>query len=146
MPIDITYIIIAKKLFDIKYKNIINLNFKNWTFEDDETIVTQLVEMLESEDEIDIDKNDSKTMSAIAKELLALYRKSIQPGLSKEQISINDWGNEYSLLLRHHDPEHAEALILEKIKREMGTDSIHAMQILKKSIEEKRKKDEGSRL
>jgi len=146
MSIDITYIIIAKKLFDIKYKNIINSNFKNWTFEDDETIVTQLVEMLESEDEIDIDKNDSKTMSAIAKELLALYRKSIQPDLSKEQILINDWEKEYRLLLLSHDPEHAEAIILEKIKREMGTDSIHAMIILTKSIEEKRKKDEGSRL
>ena len=145
MPIDITYIIIAKKLFDIKYKNIINSIFKNWTFEDDETIVTQLVEMLESEDEIDIDKNDSKTMSAIAKELLKRYRKSLQQDIRKQKIWTCNWGLEYMWLLQHHNEKDAETMILEKIQRETGVDIIHAKIILKKSIEEERKKNEYSR-
>ena len=97
--------------------------------------------MLESEDEIDIDKNDSKTMSAIAKELLKRYRKSLQQDIRKQKIWTCNWGLDYMWLLQHHNEKDAETMILEKIQRETGVDIIHAKIILKKSIEEERKKN-----
>ena len=48
-------------------------------------------------------------------------------------------------LLQHHNEKDAETMILEKIQRETGVDIIHAKIILKKSIEEERKKNEYSR-
>ena len=142
MATNIMYKIIAKDIFN-RRKEIIQQCIMKWIFYDEEDIVNGLIEMLENDHECDIDKNDSKTKKEIAKELLTLYRKSIQPDLSREQVSITDWGREYNKLLLVHTQKEAEEIVLEKIRRESGVDVIHAKQILDKSISknEELKKD-----
>ena len=133
MATNIMYKIIAKDIFN-RRKEIIQQCIMKWIFYDEEDIVNGLIEMLENDHECDIDKNDSKTKKEIAKELLTLYRKSIQPDLSREQVSITDWGREYNKLLLVHTQKEAEEIVLEKIRRESGVDIIHAKQILDESI------------
>ena len=142
MATNIMYKIIAKDIFN-RRKEIIQQCIMKWIFYDEEDIVNGLIAMLENDHECDIDKNDSKTKKEIAKELLTLYRKSIQPDLSREQVSITDWGREYNKLLLVHTQKEAEEIVLEKIRRESGVDVIHAKQILDKSISknEELKKD-----
>ncbi len=133
MATNIMYKIIAKDIFN-RRKEFIQQCIMKWIFYDEEDIVNGLIAMLENDHECDIDKNDSKTKKEIAKELLTLYRKSIQPDLSREQVSITDWGREYNKLLLVHTQKEAEEIVLEKIRREFGVDIIHAKQILDESI------------
>ena len=115
MATNIMYKIIAKDIFN-RRKEIIQQCIMKWMFYGEKDIVNGLIEMLENDHECDIDKNDSKTMKDIAKELLTLYRKSIQPDLSREQVSIKDWRKEYNSLLLFHTQYEAEEIVLAKIQ------------------------------
>ena len=133
MATNIMYKIIAKDIFN-RRKEIIQQCIMKWMFYGEKDIVNGLIEMLENDHECDIDKNDSKTMKDIAKELLTLYRKSIQPDLSREQVSIKDWRKEYNSLLLFHTQYEAEEIVLAKIQRESRVNIIRAKQILDEAI------------